>query len=63
MVREHSQWLSRMLRLGKGRAARQPPRIPVRRVSEGGYSKLMSTPSGRHRAERWWLRTLEQMKD
>ena len=61
MVREHSLWLSRMLRGRRG--TRQPPRIPVRRVSEGGFSKMMSTPAGRHRAERWWERTLERMKD
>ena len=64
MVREHSAWLTRMLG-GKGgrKAPRKAPRIPTRRVSEGGYSKLMSTSSGRYRAERWWERTLERMKD
>lgn len=63
MVREHSSWLSRMLGLaGRGKGP-QPPRIPVRKVSEGGFSRLMSTPGGRYRAERWWERTLEKLKD
>jgi hypothetical protein len=58
MAREHSSWLTRILR---GRAAM--PRIPVRRISEGGFAQLMSTPSGRARAERWWERTLERVED
>lgn len=66
MIREHSFWLSRMLRGGGsgGRSrTKQPPRIPVRRVSEGGFSQLTSTPAGRFRAERWWERALERMDD
>lgn len=60
MIREHSAWLTRML----GRSGdRRVPRIPVRRVSEGGFAKMMSTPAGRHRAERWWDRTLEKIRD
>ena len=62
MIREHSAWLTRMLRGAGGRKARAP-RIPVRRVSEGGFARLMSTPAGRYRAERWWERTLEKIRD
>lgn len=60
MIREHSAWLSRML--GDGRRGKVP-RIPVRKVSRGGFSRLMSTPGGRYRAERWWEKTLEKIKD
>ena len=60
MIREHSAWLTRML--GR-RRTRGIPRIPVRKVSEGGFSKLMSTPNGRFRAERWWERTLQSLED
>lgn len=60
MVRDHSAWLSRVLR---GEARSCAPRIPVRRVSEGGFSRMTSTPSGRYRAERWWERALEGMDD
>jgi hypothetical protein len=63
MIREHSAWLTRMLRDGSARVGRIPPRIPVRRVSEGGFSRLTSTPTGRSRAERWWERTLERLDD
>ena len=60
MIAEHSPWLSRML---GGRRRKRIPRIPVRKVSEGGFSKLISTPSGRYRAERWWEKTLEKIRD
>jgi len=59
MIREHSAWLNRML-VGSGRRTHLP-RIPVRKVSEGGFTTLMSTPAGRYRAERWWERTLEKV--
>ncbi len=50
MRREHSLWLSRAV-------ARSDfiPRIPTRRVSEGGFSLLLSSPGGRERAEQWWM--------
>lgn len=53
MAMEHSAWLTRVLG-----SRHQPPRIPVRKVSEGGFAAMMATPSGRFRAERWWERTL-----
>jgi hypothetical protein len=62
MIREHSAWLTRMLTTGSVGQG-QPPRIPVRKVSAGGFAKLMSTPSGRYRAERWWEKTLEKLDD
>ena len=60
MIREHSAWLTRMLSRPRTRSV---PRIPVRRVSEGGFGSLMSSPAGRHRAERWWERTLHRLED
>ena len=60
MIREHSAWLTHML--GR-RTTTSIPRIPVRKVSEGGFSGLMSTPGGRFRAERWWERTLRRVGD
>jgi len=55
MIGEHSAWLSDALA-----GNRRPPRIPTRKVSEGGFAGLVNTPGGRYRAERWWDRTLEQ---
>jgi hypothetical protein len=65
MIIEHSRWLTRMLSLEFWEKLRGGgmPRIPVRKVSEGGFARLMSTPAGRYRAERWWERTLEQLDD
>jgi hypothetical protein len=54
MIREHSRWLSCAIRRGAA-----VPRIPVRRVAEGGFARLMSTPGGRQRAQRWWASALE----
>ena len=48
---------------GRGWRGRSLPRIPVRKVSEGGFARLMSTPAGRYRAERWWERTLDNLGD
>lgn len=58
MIREHAAWLSRVL------SSRRPqPRIPVRRVADGGFARLTSTPAGRYRAERWWDALLERLED
>lgn len=35
------------------------PRIPVRRVDEGGFEELMRRPGGRGLAEAWWDEALE----
>lgn len=55
--RMHSAWLTRAIRHGGGQGL---PRIPVRRVSEGGYGPLMATVKGREWAEQWWGDTLGQ---
>jgi len=47
--RVHERWLTWAL------ASDAPiPRIPVKRVSDGGFSRLTARPRGRELAERWW---------
>lgn len=52
----HSRWLSDAI---AGRM--DPPRIPTRKVSEGGFSRMLGRPGGRERAERWWDLALERV--
>jgi hypothetical protein len=47
--REHSQWLSQALRSGK-----KYPRIPVKPVVLGGYSRLLEKPGGQELCTAWW---------
>jgi hypothetical protein len=55
---EHSAWLTRAF------ATKQPvPRIPIRAVDKGGFSKVMELPSGPGLAARWWQLALERIKD
>lgn len=56
MIREHNWWLNRALRRPD-----QFPRIPVRRVSEGGFARLMTRPTGRRIAFEWWKAALERV--
>lgn len=58
MIQEHGMWLTMAMRVGFAL-----PRIPVRRVSDGGFSRLMAAPAGRYRAERWWESALERLPD
>jgi hypothetical protein len=53
---EHSAWLTRALASG-----RAYPRIPLRRVAEGGFDRVMRLPSGPAQAERWWRIALERV--
>ncbi len=55
--RLHSAWLTRAL-VDPGRF----PRIPARKVSEGGFSMLMKSQRGRAWAEGWWGDTLDGME-
>ena len=36
------------------------PRIPRRRVDEGGFTELLQRPGARAAADRWWERTLSE---
>ena len=58
MILQHARWLTWAMQ-----SDLPQPRIPVRKVSDGGFAKLMSSPSGRRRAERWWDRALERVED
>ena len=52
----HSRWLTE--------AVQRPldvPRIPTRRVDEGGFSAMLCRPGGRERAERWWDLALDRV--
>lgn len=54
MRRVHSAWLTRALQRGS-----RPPRIPTRKVEDGGWKTLMDTPEGRAWAQDFWDETLE----
>lgn len=54
--RLHSLWLTKAVETN-----RQYPRIPIRRVSEGGFSDLTSTPEGRVLCDGWWYLALDQV--
>ena len=54
MVRETSAFLTWAV---KGQ--RDMPRIPTRRVDEGGYDELMRRPGARAAAAWWWARALD----
>ena len=48
--RIHGEWLTRALLSGGVRA----PRIPTRKVSEGGFEDVRTTPDRREWADSWW---------
>ncbi len=45
----HSEWLTKALRSGS-----KVPRIPLRRVSDGGWDSMMATEEGRCWATEFW---------
>ncbi|NUQ53660.1 MAG: hypothetical protein HUU19_13305 [Phycisphaerales bacterium] len=54
----HSHWLTGALASG-----RPYPKIPLRRVAEGGFSALVATPDGRQWADLWWNAALDHVND
>ncbi|MBX3363736.1 MAG: hypothetical protein KF866_03125 [Phycisphaeraceae bacterium] len=52
----HSVWLTRAF--GE---RREYPRIPARRVDDGGFSELLATAEGRRVVEWWWEHALAQV--
>lgn len=58
MRRLHSRWLTRAFS-----TRHEYPRIPVRAVAAGGFTRLMSRPGGPMLAERWWALALERVDD
>ncbi|MGP1345090.1 MAG: hypothetical protein ACTS3F_00295 [Phycisphaerales bacterium] len=57
--RIHQSWLSMAMRGEIGPF----PRIPTRRVSDGGWDGLMRTEDGRRWARRWWHRAFRTMDE
>jgi len=55
-IAQHARWLTRAIRSG-----REYPRIPCRRVADGGFARLMATRDGRKIAQGWWYRALEEL--
>jgi hypothetical protein len=56
--RIHEAWLTRALS-----SQRQYPRIPIRRVDQGGFDRLMSRPRGRKTADEWWDATFSRLDE
>jgi len=56
MINDHATWLTEALR-----TRRHVPDIPVRKVSDGGFARLSSTPEGRRLARLWWEKTLQRL--
>ena len=56
MIAETSAFLSWALAEGKG-----VPRIPRRRVDEGGFSEFMRRPLARVITGHWWRRALDRV--
>jgi hypothetical protein len=56
MIEETSAFLTWALQHGQ-----DLPRIPRRRVDEGGFSLLMQQPGARAAVARWWQRVLGQI--
>jgi hypothetical protein len=50
----HSVWLTKALQQGA-----RPPRIPTRKVEDGGWGSMMETPEGRAWAEEFWQGALD----
>ncbi len=58
-TREHSAFLTWALE--QERTGRPLPRIPRKRVDQGGWSATMRTPGGRALVRRWWRRMLAEV--
>jgi len=58
--RLHSAWLTRALH-GEDEAFGGLPRIPARRVEQGGFGAILRTAFGRRWASEWWRRVLERV--
>lgn len=54
--RVHEEWLTRAMR-----SKREYPRIPLRRVDEGGFGPMMARPEGQARAQQWWSIALDRL--
>jgi hypothetical protein len=66
----HSLWLTHHLVGRNGIGSGQPgrvvpgiPEIPSRKVSDGGFARIMATPLGRAWAEDWWNGAMDCIED
>ncbi len=66
----HSLWLTHHIVGRKGIGSGDPgrvignlPEIPCRKVSDGGFARIMATPLGRAWAEDWWNGAMDQVED
>ena len=57
MRAEHERFLSAALA-----PHRRYPRIPTKRVDQGGFDRLMSRQSGRKLADRWWETAFDRIE-
>lgn len=57
MIAETSAFLTWALRTGV-----EVPRIPRRRVDEGGFKQLLALPGARERIGHWWDCTLDRIE-
>jgi len=55
---QHSAWLTVAVMTGK-----VYPRIPTRRVAQGGFDAMRMRPGGAARAEAWWRGALGRVDD
>ena len=53
---EHSRFLTFALRWPS-----RYPRIPTKRVSDGGFERLLARRSGREWADRWWTTAMDRV--
>lgn len=58
MRQAHSHWLT-----GALASDRVYPKIPLRRVADGGFSGLISSPAGRRWADLWWNAALDRVDE
>ena len=56
MRQEHSAWLTDAVL-----SDRPYPKIPLRRVDEGGFDRLRERPNGPERAAAWWFAAFQRM--
>ncbi len=52
----HSRWLTAAIE-----RPMDAPRIPTRRVADGGFSDMLGRPNGRQRADKWWDLALDRV--
>lgn len=57
MIEQTSAWLTWALKEDI-----PVPRIPRRRVSEGGFSELLRLPGARAAVNHWWIKTFDWLE-